>query len=57
MCVCVFVCAGAFPPLQSVLLVEYLGIERLASTFGTMCLVKAFASSAGAPLAGEPTRI
>ncbi|KAK7103911.1 uncharacterized protein [Littorina saxatilis] len=43
---------GAFPPLQSVLLVEYLGIERLASTFGTMCLVKAFASSAGAPLAG-----
>ncbi|XP_076443066.1 monocarboxylate transporter 7-like [Babylonia areolata] len=43
---------GAFPPLQSVILVEYLGLERLTSTFGIMCLVKAFASAAGAPLAG-----
>ncbi|XP_076443067.1 uncharacterized protein LOC143281699 [Babylonia areolata] len=43
---------GAFPPLQSVILVEYLGLERLTSTFGIMCLVKAFACMAGAPLAG-----
>ncbi|XP_076442372.1 uncharacterized protein LOC143281198 [Babylonia areolata] len=43
---------GAFPPLQSVILVEYLGLERLTSTFGIMCLVKAFASAAGPPLAG-----
>ncbi|KAL8608640.1 hypothetical protein ACOMHN_002869 [Nucella lapillus] len=43
---------GAFPPLQSVILVEYLGLDRLASTFGIMCLVKAFGVMAGAPLAG-----
>nr|KAG5710750.1 hypothetical protein BaRGS_035152 [Batillaria attramentaria] len=43
---------GAFPPLQPVILAEYLGIERLASVFGTMCFVKAFANLAGAPLAG-----
>ncbi|KAL8608637.1 hypothetical protein ACOMHN_002866 [Nucella lapillus] len=43
---------GAFPPLQSVILVEYLGLDRLNSTFGIMCLVKSFASAAGAPLAG-----
>nr|KAG5710749.1 hypothetical protein BaRGS_035151 [Batillaria attramentaria] len=43
---------GAGPPLQAVILVEYLGVERLASVFGFLGFVKAFACLAGAPLAG-----
>lgn len=43
---------GFFPPLQSVILVEQLGLERLPSSFGIMCVCKSLASVSGPFFAG-----
>ncbi|GFN75716.1 monocarboxylate transporter family [Plakobranchus ocellatus] len=41
-----------YPPLQSVILVEQLGLERLPSSFGILCVCKSVASVAGPFFAG-----
>ena len=44
---------GVFPPLQSVILVELLGLERLPYAFGIMNFCKSVASVAGPTLSGQ----
>ncbi|XP_005107868.2 monocarboxylate transporter 3 [Aplysia californica] len=43
---------GAFPPLQSVILVEQLGLSLLPASLGIVCLCKSVASVVGPTLAG-----
>lgn len=43
---------GFFPPLQSLILVRYLGLQRLTTAFGILSMVKGLATVAGPPLAG-----
>ncbi|KAL5008724.1 hypothetical protein ScPMuIL_014305 [Solemya velum] len=43
---------GFFPPTQPLILVEYLGLEKLTQSFGIITMVKGPATVLGPPLAG-----
>ena len=44
---------GYFPPLQILVLVEYIGIEKLTASLGFVQMAKGFSAVAGPPLAGK----
>ncbi|GFO11968.1 monocarboxylate transporter [Plakobranchus ocellatus] len=43
---------GAFPPVQPLVIVEYFGLDSLASVFGLLTTIKGASSMLGPPLAG-----
>ena len=50
---CIFVCVAAYVSLCAIILVEFLGLEKLSNSFGFLNMFRGIATFIGAPLAGE----
>lgn len=51
--VCMWVCAGVYVLLTSVVLVDLLSVEKLSNSFGLVLLFQGIASLVGPPIAGD----
>jgi len=54
-CVCVCVCdagAAVFVTLKSILVVDLLGLDKLATAYGVLSMLEGVGSLAGTPLIG-----
>lgn len=53
LCICVFI-SGFFPPMQPLMIMDYLGLDQLTAGFGFVTMLKAPAAFIGPPFAGLP---
>lgn len=52
LCICVFI-SGFFPPMQPLMIMDYLGLDQLTAGFGFVTMLKAPAAFIGPPFAGS----